>query len=58
MKKDLIFCSVIITAVLFSCSSSKNIADNLLSKKEKNKGYTLLLMEQLQTDGVAIKTNL
>ena len=42
MKKNFLFSLIITTLVLFSCSSSKNIADNQLSKKEKNNGYTLL----------------
>ena len=42
MKTNLIFSLTIITVVLFSCSSSKNIADNQLSKKEKSNDYTLL----------------
>jgi hypothetical protein len=42
MKRSFTFSLIITTLVLFSCSSSKNIADNQLSKKEKNNGYTLL----------------
>lgn len=42
MKRRLIFYLTITSVILVSCSGSKNIANNQLSTKEKNQGYTLL----------------
>ncbi len=42
MKRNLIFCVVVMTATLISCSSSKKAVDNNLSKDEKTQGLKLL----------------
>jgi hypothetical protein len=42
MKQKLMLCLVMTTAILFSCSTSKNTGDNNLSKEEKEQGYKLL----------------
>ena len=42
MKKNLMLCLVITTALLISCSTSDNGSDNNLSKEEKGQGYILL----------------
>ena len=42
MKQNLTLCLVMATAILISCSTSKNAGDNNLSKEEKEQGYKLL----------------
>ncbi|MEP6927951.1 MAG: DUF1080 domain-containing protein [Ginsengibacter sp.] len=42
MKKNKILFILITSAIIISCSASKNVGDNKLSKQEKNEGYTLL----------------
>jgi Domain of Unknown Function (DUF1080) len=42
MKQNLMRCLVMTTAILISCSPSKNAGDNSLSKEEKEQGYKLL----------------
>lgn len=42
MKRNLVFYLAMTSVILLSCSTSKNIADNRLSEKEKKEGYTLL----------------
>lgn len=42
MKQNLMLYLLIVTAILISCSSSKEEGDNSLSKEEKEQGYKLL----------------
>ncbi len=42
MKQNILFTLLFSPGLFFSCSSSKNMKDNKLSKEEKQEGYTLL----------------
>ncbi len=42
MKKNRLLWILVTTALIISCSTSKNVSDNHLSKKEREQGYQLL----------------
>ena len=42
MKQNLMLFILLTSAIIISCSDSKSVSDNSLSKEEKDQGYKLL----------------